>query len=811
MNPDDPTISFDHHQDDPGRIPEHIGPFKIIQRLGDGGFGVVYEAQQTEPIKRRVALKVIKPGMDSAAVLTRFEAERQTLAVMDHPCIAKVFDAGMTEQGRPYFAMELVRGEPLTDFCDRNRIALPDRLTLFMRICDAVQHAHTKGVVHRDLKPSNILVSYQDNQITPKVIDFGIAKALHQKLSDQSLYTQQGQLIGTPEYMSPEQAEMGITDIDTRSDIYSLGVILYELLTGARPFESETLRRAGLAEIQRIIRETDPPKPSTRLASIVSHQGDPDTATRIAHARRTELRSLSTTLRRDLDWVVMKCLEKDRARRYDTASALAMEIQRYLNNEPVIAGPPSAMYRSAKFVRRHRAQLATLAAITLILAASAIAIITNATQAKINRDRAQSADRYAAAINTFMSQELIGAADPDQLGSGATIHEALQNSLATLTTELESHPKLQSSVALSIANAMVRAGALDNAHNALTIARDALHQTTPDQQTQRIADEIELLHNVILWREGNPDASNQLEDLFERVRARTESDNDKAFLITIEHDLASSIKNTAHTLPYDQRLAALDQAESHYRAVAQAREAILGQAHPDAITARYNLALIHIARAQAHAARSQAPGDEFDTLRSEEHTRALEDLRTLRSDALSHRAPKDRIVEIDSEIAKQLSRLSRWTEADNAYATTTDTLLEILGPSHWRTSEFLYSWELLHRRWSRSPDTPELQQRREITALTRALSIALMPSASQVNERWKQDDPVLDDPARRAVRLAELYIESARTDEARSLLLWADTRLELIGEHQSRTATKALLDQLRDQESTRTQDPGAQS
>ena len=388
MNPDDPTISYEHHRDDPDHTPEHIGPFKIIQRLGDGGFGVVYEAQQTEPIKRRVALKVIKPGMDSAAVLTRFEAERQALAVMDHPCIAKVFDAGMTDQGRPYFAMELVRGEPLTDFCDRNRIALPDRLTLFMRICEAVQHAHTKGVVHRDLKPSNILVSYHDDEITPKVIDFGIAKALHQKLSDQSLYTQQGQLIGTPEYMSPEQAEMGITDIDTRSDIYSLGVILYELLTGARPFESETLRRAGLAEIQRIIRETDPPKPSTRLASIVSHQDDPDTATRIAHARRTELRSLSTTLRRDLDWVVMKCLEKDRARRYDAASELEAEIDRYLRDEPVLAGPPGVMYRVQKFTKRNRRQIVIASVFLAVLVTAALGIGKGLGEARKQRQAA---------------------------------------------------------------------------------------------------------------------------------------------------------------------------------------------------------------------------------------------------------------------------------------------------------------------------------------------------------------------------------------------------------------------------------------
>ncbi|MEO0588846.1 MAG: serine/threonine-protein kinase, partial [Planctomycetota bacterium] len=290
--------------------PSYVGRYRILEPLGEGGFGLVYRAEQAEPVRRQVALKVIKPGMDSKAVVSRFDAERQALALMDHPSVAKVYDGGVTDEGRPFFAMELVKGEPITTHCDRQKLGVRARVELFIRVCEAIQHAHHKGVVHRDLKPSNILVEYKDGNATPKVIDFGVAKALHQRLTEATIFTGQGQMIGTPEYMSPEQAEMSGTDIDTRSDVYSLGVLLYELLTGVRPFEAQTLRRVALAEVQRIIREVDPPRPSTRLSAQA------DQAATIAATRRTEVKGLSGTLRRDLDWVIMKCLEKDRMRRY---------------------------------------------------------------------------------------------------------------------------------------------------------------------------------------------------------------------------------------------------------------------------------------------------------------------------------------------------------------------------------------------------------------------------------------------------------------------------------------------------------------
>ncbi len=339
-----------------------IGPYKLLQRIGEGGFGVVFMADQEAPVARRVALKIIKLGMDTRQVIARFEAERQALAMMDHPNIARVLDAGSTGTGRPYFVMELVKGEPITEFCDKHKLSTDERLDLFTQVCQAVQHAHTKGIIHRDLKPSNILVSTQDGRAHARVIDFGIAKATGARLTEKTLFTEHRALIGTPEYMSPEQAE-GSLDIDTRTDVYSLGVLLYELLTGTTPFPGAELRRAAYAEMQRIIREVEPPKPSTRLSQSA------ETLASIAAKRHTEPRKLGALVRGDLDWIVMKALEKDRQRRYETASGLAMEIGRHLAGEPVLAVPPSAAYRVRKFVRRHRVGVAAggVVAATLVL------------------------------------------------------------------------------------------------------------------------------------------------------------------------------------------------------------------------------------------------------------------------------------------------------------------------------------------------------------------------------------------------------------------------------------------------------------
>jgi len=347
-------------------VPSVIGPYHLLQALGEGGMGLVYLAEQREPIVRRVALKLIKPGMDSRDVLARFEAERQALALMDHPNIARVLDAGLGPQNRPYFVMEYVAGVPLTDYCDRHRLRNPERLQIFLQVCAALQHAHQKGVIHRDLKPSNILVTVQDGKPVPKVIDFGIAKATHQGRAEQAAFTQLGMLIGTPEYMSPEQAEASGLEVDTTTDIYSLGVILYELLTGVLPFDGETLRRAGYLEMHRIIREQDPPKPSTRAGALGATTED------VARHHQTSAGALGKALRGDLDAITLKAMEKDRTRRYASASEFAADITRYLNGEAVVARPASVMYRTRKFVRRHKVGVAASA---LVIAALVVGLV----------------------------------------------------------------------------------------------------------------------------------------------------------------------------------------------------------------------------------------------------------------------------------------------------------------------------------------------------------------------------------------------------------------------------------------------------
>jgi serine/threonine protein kinase len=404
-----------------------IGRYKLVEKIGEGGFGVVYVAEQKEPVKRRVALKLIKLGMDTRQVVARFEAERQALALMDHPNIAKVHDGGATESGRPYFVMELVRGVPITEYCDSNQLSVRERLDLFVLVCQAVQHAHQKGIIHRDLKPSNMLVTVNDGVAVPKVIDFGVAKATQQELTEKTIFTQFHHFIGTPAYMSPEQAEMTSMDIDTRSDVYALGVLLYELLTGKTPFDGKELLASGLDEMRRIIREKEPVKPSTRLG-------------RERASAKSEIRSLNSEIDPDLDWIVMKCLEKDRNRRYETANGLAMDLERHLNNEPVTARPPSMPYRFRKMVHRNKlafiaAAMVALALLAGIIATSLQAIRARRAEEQQRLERARAEQRLAATMRFFNEAfntvapalgDVIGAARPKELLATAAA-EALED------------------------------------------------------------------------------------------------------------------------------------------------------------------------------------------------------------------------------------------------------------------------------------------------------------------------------------------------------------------------------------------------
>src|SRR5262249_7134295 len=365
------------------------GRYKLLEAIGEGGMGTVWVAEQTQPVRRKVALKLIKAGMDSKSVLARFEAERQALAVMDHPNIAKVLDGGLTggraggvSPGRPYFVMEYVKGVPITEYCDAARLSVAERLHLFAQVCQAVQHAHQNGIIHRDLKPSNILVAPYDDKPVPKVIDFGLAKAMHTSLTDRTLHTAHETVLGTPIYMSPEQAQLNNLDVDTRSDIYSLGVLLYELLTGTTPLEKRRLKEAAWDEVRRIIHEEEPPRPSTRLSTM-------DALPSLAACRHTEPASLTKQIRGELDWIVMKALEKDRGRRYETANGFANDLQRYLAGEAVLAVPPSTGYRLRKFARKNRPALLTAAVIALLLVAGAAVSGWQAVRASEARDMAE--------------------------------------------------------------------------------------------------------------------------------------------------------------------------------------------------------------------------------------------------------------------------------------------------------------------------------------------------------------------------------------------------------------------------------------
>jgi serine/threonine protein kinase/tetratricopeptide (TPR) repeat protein len=629
-----------------------IGPYRLLEPIGEGGMGTVFLAEQAQPVRRKVALKVIKPGMDTNQVIARFEAERQALALMDHPSIARVLDAGATEGGRPYFVMELVPGIPITDYCDREQLAITQRLDLFVLVCRAVQHAHQKGVIHRDLKPSNILVTLIDGAAVPKVIDFGVAKATGASLTDRTLFTACGQLIGTPQYMSPEQTEPSGVDIDTRSDVYALGVLLYELLTGTTPLERETLRTATFDEVRRIIREEEPARPSTRLSALGAK------LTTVSANRNADPRRLGRAVRGELDWIVMKALEKDRRRRYETASHFAADLLRYLGGKPVEACPPSAWYRFSKYVRLHRAALTTAALVGLALVAGT-AMSTwqaiRATRAGVvagQREReARSAAAESRAVLEFLVRDMLAASEPGKaLGRDVKVGEVLANAEKKIGTAFPDQPQMEAGVRHALASAFCALGQYDVAVRHASRARDLrLRHLGPEHP-----DTLSSMHNLALGlsEQGKKDEARRLLERTVEIQRR---------VLGPEHpDTLHSMNSQAAALWAEGKT---DEARTLYEHTLEIQRRVLAPEHPDTLISMHNLAL---------GLWKQGKGDEARKL--------LERTLEIQRRVLGPEHPGT--LDSANDLAQLLKQQGQMDEARKLHEQTLENRRRVLGPEH---------------------------------------------------------------------------------------------------------------------------------
>ncbi|HEY5809226.1 MAG TPA: serine/threonine-protein kinase, partial [Povalibacter sp.] len=554
------TIGFDF--DDTNS--KTIGPYRLVRQIGEGGMGVVYHAQQLEPIRRDVALKVIKPGMDTKQVIARFENERQALAVMDHPNIAHVFDAGATSNGRPYFVMELVDGIPITEYCDSKRLSITERIELLISVCEAIHHAHQKGIIHRDIKPSNILIVEYEEKRAPKVIDFGIAKALGQQLDAATMMTNIGVAMGTPDYMSPEQADLTRHDVDTRSDVYSLGAVLYELLTGTTPLKRQSLQNTGYVDVLERIRTEEPERPSTRSRL-------PQSSAEIASLRRCDPAKLPKVLQGDLDWIAMKALEKDRARRYESVNGLKRDLERYLRGDAVEAGPPSRTYRLSKFVRRHRAWLAAGATFVALLVSAVVVSSWLAIRASRAEQFALTESATAKAVNEFLRHDVLAQASANvQAAPGAkpdpelTVRTALDRAASRIAGKFDAQPMVEASIRQTISNAYRDLGlyseAQQHSERALELLRRVHGQTHPLVLTA-----MKELTELYTLRGQYPEAErlySQVPELHRKLQGA-------------EHPETLDSLETLASLYVSQ--GKLSQAESLFSTVLEVRRRVLGQ------------------------------------------------------------------------------------------------------------------------------------------------------------------------------------------------------------------------------------------
>jgi serine/threonine protein kinase len=719
--PSGPVATVDQPMaEGPGTV---IGPYKLLQEIGQGGMGTVFMAEQMQPVQRKVALKLIKPGIDSHQIIARFEAERQALALMDHPNIAKVLDAGTTTSGRPYFVMELVKGVPITRYCDEHHLTPRERLELFVPVCQAVQHAHHKGIIHRDMKPSNVMVCIYDGKPVPKVIDFGVAKATGPKLTERTMYTEFGAIVGTLEYMSPEQAQLDQLDIDTRSDIYSLGVLLYELMTGTTPLDQKRMKEVAILEVLRLIREEEAPRPSTRLSTA---EGLPS----IAANRGTEPKKLTGLMRGELDWIVMKSLEKDRNRRYESANSFAADVLHYLHDEPVQACPPSAIYRLRKFVQQNRGPVL---AVSLVLLALVVGIVGTslglveawrqaaiADQARNNeavqRNKAEAEAAIARAVNDFLLTDLFG---PGNIGNqplegkstkrdpNTTVVQLLDRAAKAIGERFADKPLTEAAIRLTVGNTYRGLGRYDE-------ALPHLERSVSLRTAQLGADHSDTLvsKSDLAGLYGDMGKFDRAEPLLNEVieGAKVRLGTDHSFTLTYKSNLA--------TLYMKQGL--LDRAEPLFKEVLAAQSVQLGPQHATTLTTKNNLAVLYKDQSKYELAEpmlkdlfdssiSQFGPDHLDTLRHKNNLASVYwslkkydkaeplYLETLAGLTAQLGADHPDTLQVKNNLATAYSGQRKYDKAEPLCREVLDARLIKLGPSHHDTLNSMVNMALLYQ------------------------------------------------------------------------------------------------------------------